>query len=140
MMFVASNKKESRIITANIIEYKNLIAFHPGSFLVDIVEDMGVSVEEFAERCETSPENMYAIINGEQKLTPDMARKISNATGTSAELWMGLQVDYDNKALEIELCEALEKGKQSRVDYINDLCNQRKEGSYGEEEKEKKQW
>ena len=30
---------------------------------------------------------------------------------------------YYNK----ELCDALEKGKQSRLDYINDLCNQRKE-------------
>ena len=38
---------------------------------------------------------------------------------------------YYNK----ELCEALERGKQSRIDYINDLCDQRKEGSYGEEEK-----
>jgi hypothetical protein len=39
---------------SNISEYKDIIAFHPGYYIADIIEDMGVSQAEFATRLGTN--------------------------------------------------------------------------------------
>ena len=35
---------------SNIIKYKEIVAFHPGSYIADIIEDMEISQAEFAAR------------------------------------------------------------------------------------------
>ena len=32
---------------SNMVEYKNILAFHPGCYVADIIEDMGISQAEF---------------------------------------------------------------------------------------------
>ena len=33
---------------SNTSEYKDIVAFHPGYYIADVIEDMGVSQAEFA--------------------------------------------------------------------------------------------
>ena len=35
---------------SNITEYKDIVAFHPGYYIADIIEDMEISQAEFAAR------------------------------------------------------------------------------------------
>ena len=35
------------------------------------------------------------LLNGHSALTPEMAGRLSLLTGTSIEMWLGLQLDYD---------------------------------------------
>ena len=57
----------------NYIEYRDTIAFHPGYYIKEIVEESGLSQEEFAKRLDTTPKTLSVLINGGQRLTADLA-------------------------------------------------------------------
>lgn len=49
-----------------------------------------------------TPENLIALINGEENLTADIAMKLSQRVGTSFEIWLNLQKTYDELVAEFE--------------------------------------
>ncbi|MBO4987713.1 MAG: HigA family addiction module antidote protein [Lachnospiraceae bacterium] len=85
-----------------IVGNENIIAFHPGYYIADIIEDMGISQSEFAARVGVSEEMLDNIVNGRIGISSDIARKFSVMLGTSAEVWFDLQRDYDWKLVEIQ--------------------------------------
>lgn len=87
---------------SNEITYKDLIAFHPGSYVEDIVDDLNITQAEFAERLGTSPKTISKIINGEDDISGDIANKLAKLTGISLKTWMNLQTNYDIKLMEIQ--------------------------------------
>ncbi len=86
----------------NIIEYKEILAFHPGYYIADIIEDMEISQAEFAIRLGTTPKTVSKLINGQCNLSNDLAQKLSIMLGTGIEIWLNLQKTYDQKIAEIE--------------------------------------
>lgn len=84
------------------VMYKELIAFHPGSYVEDLIEDLNITQKEFAERLGTSSKTVSKIINGEERVSNDIANKLAKLTGISIETWLNLQSAYDIKILEIE--------------------------------------
>lgn len=95
----------------NVIEYKDLYAFHPGCYIQDIIEEMEITQEEFAIRLGTTPKTISKIVNGETNLSKDIALKLSNMLGTSIELWLNLQTTYDKKVLEIQNLQDIDEQK-----------------------------
>lgn len=87
---------------SNDVIYKELIAFHPGSYIEDVVEEMNITQAEFAERLGTSSKTISKLINGEERISNDIANKLAKLTGVSIKTWMNLQVSYDIKVMEIE--------------------------------------
>lgn len=87
---------------SNQTQYKDLIAFHPASYIIDIMEDLNITQKEFAQKLGTSTKSLSVLVNGEERLSNDMALKLSKLTGTSIDLWLNLQKAYDKKMLEIE--------------------------------------
>ena len=87
---------------SNELNYKNLIAFHPGSYVVDIIDDLNITQKEFANRLGTTEKSLSKLINGEDNLSKEMAYKLSKLTGISINTWMNLQNEYDKKILEID--------------------------------------
>ncbi len=83
-------------------EYKELIAFHPGYYLKDIIEEMNVTQEEFAKRLGTTGKHLSDILKGKVKLSNDIAVNLSMMLGTSVDVWLNLQETYTKKVLEIE--------------------------------------
>lgn len=102
----------------NIIEYKDIYAFHPGCYLQDIIEEMEITQEEFAVRLGTSAKTVSKIVNGEANLSKDIALKLSNMLGTSVDLWLNLQSTYDKKLLEIQNTKSIDEEK-AILDYID---------------------
>ena len=86
----------------NVKEYKDIVAFHPGYYIADIMEDMGITQAEFATRLGTNTKTLSYLVNGQANITNDLAKKLSVMTGTSEELWLNLQKTYDQKLIEIE--------------------------------------
>jgi addiction module HigA family antidote len=86
----------------NKMEYGGILAFHPGYYVNDIINDMRITQKEFAMRLGTSVENISDLVNGQIELSDEMALKLSNMTGTSLDLWLNLQKTYNEKVLEIE--------------------------------------
>ena len=41
----------------NVNEYKDIVAFHPGYYIADIIEDMGISQAEFTARIGITAKN-----------------------------------------------------------------------------------
>lgn len=86
---------------SNEINYKNLIAFHPGSYVEDIIDDLNITQKEFARRLGTTEKSLSKLVNGEDNLSKEMAYKLSKLTGISINTWMNLQNEYEKKILEI---------------------------------------
>ena len=80
---------------SNYIEYKDTIAFHPGYYIKEIVEESGLTQEDFAKRLDTTPKNLSLLIRGEQSLSIDIAMKLSRMLGPSFSYWLNLQNSYD---------------------------------------------
>lgn len=97
---------------SNRFEFHDKAAFHPGYYIKELVEDSGLSQQDFARRLDTTPKNLSILIRGEQSLSPDMAMKLSRMTGTSIEFWLNLQQKYDALKAEKQSEEEIEKEKE----------------------------
>ena len=84
------------------IEYKELIAFHPGYYVKEMIEYEGMSQDELAKRLQTSGKNVSDLINGKANLSDEMALNLSIVFGTSVSMWLNLNQKYIEKKLEIE--------------------------------------
>ena len=66
---------------------------HPGFvFKEDIMIPHGLSVTEMAKLLGISRKQLSLFINERASLSPDMAIRIAEVTGTSAESWMWMQI------------------------------------------------
>lgn len=70
-------------------------AIHPGEMLRDELQARGLSQRKFAGIIGMPYTAFNEIINGKRPITTDTALKIEAATGIAADLWLGLQADYN---------------------------------------------
>jgi len=87
---------------SNIVNYSDIMAFHPGYYVAEIVEDMGITQDEFATRLGTTGKTLSKLMNGQINLSNDLAKKLSAMLGSSVEFWLNLQTAYEEKIIEIE--------------------------------------
>ncbi len=104
---------------SNFVEYNDRVAFHPGYYLKEIVDESGLTQEDFAKRLGTTPKNLSILIRGDQSLSLDIAIKLSRMLGTSVSYWLNLQQAYDEKLAEIQSDEELERERKvfKLIDY-----------------------
>jgi antitoxin HigA-1 len=75
---------------------------HPGKFLADELEALGISAPELAAALHVPANRIYQILKGQRALTADTALRLGQWLGTSAELWMNLQKLYELRLAEKE--------------------------------------
>lgn len=80
---------------SNYIEYNDSIAFHPGYYIQEIIDESRLTNEDFARLLDITPDNLTLLIMGEQKLSADIAIKLSEIIGTSINYWLNLQSTYE---------------------------------------------
>lgn len=104
---------------SNYMEYKDRIAFHPGYYIKEIVEESGLTQEDFAKRLGTTPKNLSILIRGEQSLSIDVASKLSRMLGTTAAYWLNLQRTYDEMQAEFLSDKELSREREvfKMIDY-----------------------
>lgn len=66
---------------------------HPGQVLRDFLGN--ASVTEAALAMRISRATLSRILNGNTGISPDMAYRVGAVTGTSPEMWAGMQMQYD---------------------------------------------
>jgi antitoxin HigA-1 len=66
---------------------------HPGKVLREYIGAMDVS--EAASRLMVSRTTLSRILNGRAGISAEMSLRLSDALGTHAAFWSGLQMDYD---------------------------------------------
>jgi len=69
--------------------------FHPGEILLDELNDRQLTQAEFSAIIDRPPRTVNEIIKGKRAITPETAEVIAAALGTSADMWLGMQGEYD---------------------------------------------
>jgi len=93
----------------NKIEYQELIIFHPGYYVKDLIDDQGITQEELAKRLQATPKYVSDLVNGRINLTDDMALRLSIVFGTTVSMWLNLNQKFIEKKLEIERRKRIEE-------------------------------
>ena len=73
---------------------------HPGRFLADELEALGMNVPEVAAVLHVPASRIYQLLKGQRALTADTALRLSQWLGTSAEMWLNLQKLYELRLAE----------------------------------------
>jgi addiction module HigA family antidote len=66
---------------------------HPGELVREAMGD--AEVTSFAAKMDVSRVTLSRLLNGKSGISAEMALNLSEALGTSAEMWMGMQTQYD---------------------------------------------
>lgn len=84
---------------------KRLAPVHPGDILGEILDDLNISAYALAKSIGKAPIQVSRILAGRSAVTASMARLIAEALGTSAEMWMNLQSQFDLEKSKIDTPE-----------------------------------
>ena len=75
---------------------KRLKNIHPGEVLLeDFLKPLGISQYRLAIACSLPLSRITDIIKGRRGISADTGLRLARAFGTSADLWLGLQRDFD---------------------------------------------
>ncbi len=70
----------------------------PGEILLyEFLEPWGMSAEQLAEKSSLSPDQIRGIINGTQRITPEIDAALITFIGLSPGFWLRGQEDYDER-------------------------------------------
>lgn len=69
---------------------------HPGEIVKDtLIDGAKLSVTEAAKNLGVSRTALSRLLNGHAGISPEMAVRLSKLLGTSIEMWINLQAQYD---------------------------------------------
>ena len=69
---------------------------HPGRIVrQECIEPLGLTVTAAARALGVTRQALNNLVNLKAGISPEMAIRLSKAFGSSPEVWLGLQIDYD---------------------------------------------
>ncbi len=86
---------------------QGLPAIHPGEFLAETLQELGISQARFARAIGVSPMRISHVVNGTRPISAELALRIGRALGQSPQYWLNLQTMYDLKVAEAAIGETL---------------------------------
>jgi addiction module HigA family antidote len=75
-------------------------AVHPGEILKDELDELGVTLTEFARKIDVPPNRISQIIAGKRAVTGDTALRFGHWFGTEPQFWLNLQSAYEIRIAE----------------------------------------
>jgi addiction module HigA family antidote len=89
---------------------KTLSPIHPGEILLeDFMKPLKLSQYRLAHDIGVTPIRISQIVNGQRAITVDTAMRLARYFGTSAAVWLRLQVRYDLEVAETQLSERINR-------------------------------
>jgi addiction module HigA family antidote len=89
---------------------KKLAPMHPGEVLRDeFLIPLDLSAGALAKRMGLPRTRIERIVAEEVGISADTALRLGKALGTSPQVWLNLQTDYDLQVAELEIGKALTK-------------------------------
>ena len=74
----------------------NPLPLHPGKVLTQVyMAEMDLNQTDLAKRCGCSPRKINEIVKGKRGISPMFAITLESVLGTSAEMWVRMQAEYD---------------------------------------------
>jgi len=69
---------------------------HPGKVLAEVyMSELGLNQTTLAQRCGCAARKINEIVNGKRGISPSFAIVLESSIGTSADMWVRMQADYD---------------------------------------------
>ncbi|MBR5035860.1 MAG: HigA family addiction module antidote protein [Prevotella sp.] len=106
------NQSEERI--ANNMMPSLLI--HPGEMIKDEIIARGITQKELARQMGVSYTVFNEILNGKRPVTTEYALLLEAALGTDANIWIGLQADYNMQKVKQD------KSFMKRLEHIRKIA------------------
>ena len=88
---------------------KGLPPIHPGEYLKEILEELGISQADFSRSTGLSTMRVSHVIHGKRPVTAEMALILGKAFGQTPQYWLNLQSAYDLKIAEMSIGTRLTK-------------------------------
>jgi addiction module HigA family antidote len=86
---------------------KLLEPIHPGEILEEeFMRPLGLSANSVARRIDVPVTRISEIVRGKRGITADTALRLARLFGTSSDLWLGLQAEYDLRVAQRDLAGA----------------------------------
>lgn len=86
------------------------LPIHPGEILLeDFMIPLGLSQYRLAKDIGVTPIRISQIVNGKRSITVDTAMRLARYFGTSAAVWLRLQIRYDLEVAEREISERINR-------------------------------
>lgn len=76
-------------------EFKPIISFHPGVTLGNKLDEMGMSMDEFAKRIGEPEKTIQGIVRCIYSVDAGMATSLEMGTGIPAHFWLAKQKNYN---------------------------------------------
>ena len=87
---------------------KNLEPIHPGEILEEeFMRPIGLSANALAKRIDVPVTRISEMVRGRRGVTADTALRLARFFGTSPELWLGLQAEYDLRVARREVGDSV---------------------------------
>ncbi len=94
---------------------KILAPVHPGEIIrEDILVPLEMSVNHLAKEIGVSAARLNDIARCRRGITADTALRLARYLGTTAEFWMGLQLNYELRVARQASLRAIEKSVKAR--------------------------
>jgi antitoxin HigA-1 len=88
---------------------------HPGeTILEDVIKPLGMSVNQLAKALGVTAARLNDIVRGRRGITADTALRLARYLGSSAEFWLGLQLEYDLRLARQAKQKAIERAVRPR--------------------------
>ena len=69
---------------------------HPGRIVrQECIEPLGLTITDAADRLGVTRQALNNVVNEKSGVSPEMAIRLSKAFGSSPEVWLGMQMEYD---------------------------------------------
>lgn len=94
-----------------IATYKDTVVFHPAYYLDEILCEMDMSEVEFANHMNMKIAQTHNLLDGEMSVTADLAKKLEELSGVSAEMWETMQKKFDRQVRRMSAAEKVRKTK-----------------------------
>ncbi len=95
---------------------KLLDPIHPGEILLEeFMTPLRLSSNALALALRVPATRIGEIVRGRRAITPDTALRLGRYFGTSPDLWLGLQTEYELRVAVREMSALVEREVQPRV-------------------------
>jgi addiction module HigA family antidote len=81
---------------------------HPGEFLHDELEELGISAAELARRIHVPANRISQILAGRRNISADTALRLGRWFGTGPALWLNLQTAYELDLARQQMGDAID--------------------------------
>jgi len=95
---------------------KTLPPIHPGETIrEDVLKPLSLSVNQLAKALGVDSARLNEIVRGRRGITADTALRLARYLGTSAEFWLGLQLDYELRLARQSKLKQIEREVRPKI-------------------------